>query len=114
MSLIEKLDKLSQAKDVRPAPWGFLNLNPQKNSNEPSYQVVTPDHDPQKDFDYIMEDATYYNIAPSKAEAEFLVELRNAWPKIKGVLMAAKRLHPGLSQAYIDLERAWADLEGDE
>lgn len=80
MNLIEHLKELSTK--ATPGPWELYNDRDAEYDGS-TYKVRGPDREPEhSDRIEVMNDCTYYNCAPGRNDAELLVALRNALPKL--------------------------------
>lgn len=87
MNLIEKLDELE--KEIPQGEWEFREYD--KNHEDAyTYKVGIKGFD---DYDrYFINDKQYYPIAPDTDTARFLVELRNAWPKLRDIIITGQKM----------------------
>lgn len=76
MNILTHLREL-EAK-ATPGPWEFDRLD-RKFEYEASYKVGRPG---STEYDYFISDDLYYNTAPALVDAELIVAMRNALPKL--------------------------------
>ena len=105
MNTLKRLRELEAA--ATPGPWDIRTPN-SDSYGDATYKVFPPDGD---DWSYFMCDEGYYNTAPRKPDAEFMVAIRNALPKLLAVVEAAQAC-ANYETGRTPLRLALAALEG--